>query len=357
VLLEGRRYLMASSYDYLSLIGHPHIDDAAIDAVRRNGTGTGGVRLLTGTIPDHRRLERCIAERYGTEDCVTFSSGYFANIAAMAAFGGRSVTAFVDSLSHRSVIDACTLARSPLVRFRHNDPADAARLAAGRGGASGVVFVESLYSMDGDRAPLFEMAGVARAAGLPLLIDDAHGLGVLDHPTEGPGEVVPAAWVGALSKAVPSNGGFVAMSREAADRIRHLAAPYIFSAAAAPAAVAAARAAFEVMRDEPWRQAALRANIECFARLLFGEAHGHDLHSPIFPIYFREDEQTLLAAAALKSAGIIATPIVSPAVGANQPRLRICINAAHSSEDLERLARAIRDLHPLPELEGTAPRS
>lgn len=353
VLVDGCRCLMASSYDYLSLIGHSRINEAAIQALRRYGTATGGVRLLTGSIPEHRALERRIADRYGTEDCVTFSSGYFANIAAMSVFGGGRVPAFVDLLSHRSIIDACILAGSPIVRFRHNDPSAAAKQIRARGRASGVLFVESLYSMDGDRAPLLEFAGVARAAGLPLLVDDAHGLGVVDHPLL-KGDSAPAAWVGALSKAVPSNGGFVATSCEAADQIRHMAAPYIFSAATAPGAVAAAHAALEVFDEEPWRLSTLRKNIANFAALLLGETHEHDPQSPIFPVHFIDDEQALVAAAALKSEGIIATPIVSPAVGPNQPRLRICINAAHRPGDLERIASM---LQPFSRLREKAPRN
>lgn len=347
VEFEGRRYLMASSYDYLSLIGHPRIEQAAIAAISRRGTATGGVRLLTGTIPEHCGLERQIAQHYGAEDCVTFSAGYFANIGAMAAFGGPAVTAHVDALAHRSVLDACTLAGSRIRRFRHNDADDLERRLKQRPrGDRAIVFIESLYSMDGDIAPVARIAEVANAAGAPLIVDDAHGLGVLEPPgaaLAGAGPSGVSAWVGSLSKAVPSNGGFVATDAATADRIRHLAGPYIFSAASTPAAVAAAAAAIEVIGAEGWRRDRLRANIRHFRAVLPRATAAHDPASPIFPIYFADDDCTLRAAAALRAAGIIASPIVSPAVGPNRPRLRICVNAAHQLEDLELLARAIGD--------------
>lgn len=343
VELGGRRYLMASSYDYLSLIGHPRIEQAAIRAIGRWGTATGGVRLLTGTIPEHHRLERRIAQVYGAEESVTFSSGYFANIGAMAAFGGAAVTAYVDALAHRSILDACTLAGSRIRRFRHNDPGDLEqRLRQRRSGEVAVVFIESLYSMDGDVAPVERIAAIAASADALLLVDDAHGLGVLE-PKRARGV---AAWIGSLSKAVPSNGGFVATDAATADRIRHLAAPYIFSAAAGPGAIAAAAEAIDVIEAEGWRRDALRANIRHFRSVLPRDL-AFDPASPIIPIHFPDDDRALRAAAALKEAGIIACPIVSPAVGPNQPRLRICINSAHRTEDLDLLARVIGEVDAL----------
>tara|TARA_R110001606_G_scaffold241078_1_gene389091 strand:+ start:20103 stop:21269 length:1167 start_codon:yes stop_codon:yes gene_type:complete len=329
--------LMASSYDYLSLIGDPRIEQATIEAIRDHGTSTGGVRLLTGSTPAHRALEARLAAQYGTEDCVTFSSGYFANIGAMACWGAPNTLAHVDILSHRSVLDACTLAGSPIRRFRHNSAEDLRRRLARAGDQSGIVFIESLYSMDGDLAEISDIDQVASDAGAPLLVDDAHGLGILDPPRDHH----VTAWVGALSKAVPSNGGFVATDAENADRIRHLAGPYIFSAAAVPGAVAAAHTALAVIAEEPWRRERLRSNVR---HLVVSLGHGfafHDTRAPIVPVRYTSDEQTLRAAQSLREAGLFVTPIVSPAVGPNQPRLRICVNTAHRLEDLSRLAEAI----------------
>ncbi|HEU4885839.1 MAG TPA: pyridoxal phosphate-dependent aminotransferase family protein [Longimicrobium sp.] len=346
--LDGREYVVASSYDYLSLIGHPRIDQAAREAVARHGTATGGVRLLTGTTPEHLALEAHLAALYGTEDCVTFSSGYFANIGAMAAVGSRRTLAYVDALSHRSVIDACVLAGAPMQRFRHNDAAHLRELLRTRpAGRRAVVFVESVYSMDGDLAPVAEIARVAADEGATLLMDDAHGLGVLDAPGGAGGGhfgVAPGtvkAWVGSLSKAVPSSGGFVATDAATADRVRHVAGPYIFSAAATPASVAAAGCALEVMAREPWRREQLRENVRVFAAGLDRPFAGHPPESPILPIHYPDDGAALAAAAFLRGRGVLATPIVAPAVGASRPRLRVCINAAHSADDLAALADGI----------------
>jgi 7-keto-8-aminopelargonate synthetase-like enzyme len=342
VQLDGQTLLMASSYDYLSLIGDPRVEEAAVAAIRKRGTATGGVRLLTGSIPEHRALERRLAAHYGTEDCVTFSSGYFANIGAMAAWGSPQVLAHVDVLSHRSVLDACILAGSPIRRFRHVDLDDLERRLARAAARPSLVFVESLYSMDGDLTAIEEAAAIAGRAGVPLLVDDAHGLGVLDlarPPGRSGGRVT--AWTGSLSKAIPSNGGFIATDCASADRIRHLAGPYIFSAAPAPGAVAAAIAALDILAAEPARRERLRANIRDFRAALPRDVTRHDPGSPIFPIRYRSDEQALRASAVLREAGIFATPIVSPAVGPGQARLRICINAAHLTNDLTRLAQAV----------------
>lgn len=346
--LDGREFVVASSYDYLSLISHPQIDEAAREAVARLGTATGGVRLLTGTTPEHLALEARIAALYGTEDCVTFSSGYFANIGAMAAVGSRRTLAYVDALSHRSVIDACTLAGAQMRRFRHNDAGHLRELLRARpAGQRAVVFVESVYSMDGDFAPVAEIARVAWAEGAALLMDDAHGLGVLEAPGGADGghfrlaAGAVKAWVGSLSKAVPSNGGFVATDAATADRIRHVAGPYIFSAAAAPASVAAADQALRVMACEPWRRARLRENVRAFGAALDRPFDAHPPESPIFPIHYPDDAAALGAAAWLRERGVLATPIVAPAVGASRPRLRICINAAHADDDLRLLADGI----------------
>ncbi|HEU0014580.1 MAG TPA: pyridoxal phosphate-dependent aminotransferase family protein [Longimicrobium sp.] len=346
-LLDGREYLVGSSYDYLSLIGHPAIERAAAEAIARGGTATGGVRLLTGTTPEHLALERRIAALYGTEDCVTFSSGYFANIGAMAAVGGRGTAAFVDALCHRSVIDACTLAGARMHRFRHNDAPHLRERLADAAGRRAVVFVESVYSMDGDLAPLPGIACAAHAAGATLLVDDAHGLGVLAPPTDPAGGhfrldgADVRCWVGSLSKAVPSNGGFVATDAATADRIRHVAAPYIFSAAATPSAVAAAACALEVMEAEPWRRQALRRNVAAFLAALDRGAGAHPAESPIVPVHYPDDDTALAAAAFIRDRGALVTPIVSPAVGPRRPRLRICINAAHTPDDLALLAEAV----------------
>jgi glycine C-acetyltransferase len=346
--LDGREYLIASSYDYLSLIGHPDVNQAAREAVARHGTATGGVRLLTGTTPEHLALEARIAALYGTEDCVTFSSGYFANIGAMAALGSRRTLAYVDALSHRSVIDACALAGGQMQRFRHNDAGHLRELLRARpAGRRAVVFVESVYSMDGDFAPVAEIARVAGEEGAALLMDDAHGLGVLDAPGGaggghfgvGPGTV--KAWVGSLSKAVPSSGGFVATDAATADRVRHVAGPYIFSAAATPSSVAAAACALGVMEREPWRRDRLRENVRGFTAALGRPFAEHPPESPIVPIHYPGDATALAAAAFLRERGVLATPIVAPAVGAARPRLRICVNAAHSADDLAALADGI----------------
>ena len=180
VRVRGQSLLMLSSYDYLGLIGHPALEEAAIESLRRHGTGTGGVRLMTGTTELHRDLEADLARFKGTEAALTFSSGYAANMAALPALFGPRDRVFVDANAHRSIVDACLLARIPLRRFRHNDVGaleeDLARSVPTR---RTLIIVEGVYSMDGDICPLPDLVALKQRYGAFLMVDEAHSLGVL----------------------------------------------------------------------------------------------------------------------------------------------------------------------------------
>jgi hypothetical protein len=231
VVVGGQELLLISAYDYLGLIGHPAIEEAAVEAVRQFGTGSGGVRLLTGTTELHRRLEREIAAFKGTEAAVTLSSGYLANVGLIPAVVGRADRILLDARVHRSLVDGCRVAGVPYHFFVHNDPAALEeKLAEGRG-ARTLIAVEGVYSMDGDICPLPEIVDLKRRYGAALLVDEAHSFGVLGATGRGVDEHFGVAagevdfWTGSLSKAVPANGGFIAGSAAHILYLQHEAGP------------------------------------------------------------------------------------------------------------------------------------
>ncbi len=343
VKAEGRDMLMLSSYDYLGLIGDPRIDEAAIEAIRKYGTGTGGVRMLTGTIDIHHEMEREVADFKGMPEAITFSSGYLANLAVVASLFSVQDRVILDSLSHRSLVDACRLAGVPVQRFRHNDM-DSLRheIANGSSANRTLIVSDGVFSMDGDICPLPDLIQVKRDTGSFLMIDESHASGVLGAHGRGTDEHfgVPAGevdiWTGSLAKGIPSNGGFVAVSQQLAIFLQHSAAPFIFSAALAPASVAAVTAALRILKQEPERVARSASNAKFLREGL--QALGYDTgmsETAIVPVIFNDEASCAFAAGALRTMGIGVTPIMFPAVPLGSARLRLCATAAHRLEDLE----------------------
>jgi glycine C-acetyltransferase len=345
--IGGRDFLMLSSYDYLGLIGHAQIERAAIEAVQTYGTGSGGVRLLTGTTELHRQLEEELATFKGTEAALTFSSGYLANLGVIGALLEPQDRVIVDARAHRSIVDGCQLARVQLRSFRHNDMASLRRkLERDPNPGRTLIVVEGTYSMDGDICPLPEIVELKEAYGAMLLVDEAHSFGILGASGRGihehfglPADAVDI-WMGSLSKAIPANGGFLAGSQAMIVYLQHEAAPFMFSAALCPASTAAAREALKVIDAEPWRLEALRRNT---IRLRKGlQKQGYDTASsvtPIVPVVLNDDAAAYRLARRLYDLGILATAIVSPAVPLGTARLRLCAMATHTEDDLDEALR------------------
>jgi 8-amino-7-oxononanoate synthase len=350
VRVNGRSMLQMSSYDYLGLLGHPAIEEAAARAVHEFGTATGGVRLLAGTSHLHLQLERELAAFKGTPAAITFSSGYAASLGLITALFGRNDLVLADARAHRSLMDGCRLAGVTLRTFRHNDlDSLRARLRARPASRRTLIVVEGLYSMDGDLCPLPELVELKREYGAFLLVDEAHSFGVLGNGGKGvnehyglPAECVDI-WLGSLSKAVPSNGGFIAGSRELVFYLQHGAAPFMFSSALCPAAVAAALQTLRVLDASQALRERLRGNAQILREGLL--ALGYDTGasaSAIVPVYTGNDESACRLARALYSEGILASAVVYPAVPRGQPRLRLCATAAQDAGDLEEVLEAFR---------------
>jgi 8-amino-7-oxononanoate synthase len=341
VRLGTESLLMLSSYDYLGLMGHPEIECAAIEAIREVGTSTGGVRLLSGTGGVHLQLEEALAAFKGTESAITFSSGYAANTALLTTLFGRRDLVVVDARAHRSVIEGCRACGVPLRKFDHNDPTSLEK--ALQHGPQGriLIVVDGLYSMDGDVCPLPEIIDLKQRYGAMLMVDEAHSLGVLGARGRGVHEhfgVDPSdvdIWTGSLSKAIPANGGFVASSRALIILLQHEAAPFVFSAALAPASAAAARASLHVIAREPerikraWRNAAaLRSDLAELGYEIMGE-------TPLIPIAVGSEEDAWRLSRRLFARGVVANAVTYPAVARGAAILRLCATAAQSTQDLQ----------------------
>jgi len=354
VRVGNRHYINASSYDYLGLIGHPDIEAAAQAAIREYGTGTGGVRLLTGTNELHRRLEHELAVFKGVEECITYSSGYTANLAVISSLLGPGDRLIADAKIHRSVVDACRLANVPIRTFNHNDPDSLEQLLQKENNGRTLIAVEGLYSMDGDICPLREIVAIKERHAVLLMVDEAHALGVLGGSGRGTNEHfdIPAdavdIWMGTLSKAIPSNGGYIAGRRDLIYYLQHGSAPFMFSAALAPSATAAALESIRVILREPGRLERLQANAEF---LLSGlKKMGYDTGascSPIIPVILGGDESAYRTARLLHDRGILATAVVSPAVKAGTARLRLCSTAAMSRSCLDEILTAFEEIAPI----------
>ena len=351
VQAEGRNFMMLSSYDYLGLIGDRRIDDASIEAVRKYGTGTGGVRLLTGTIDLHRRLETEIAAFKGMPQAITFSSGYLANVGVLTALLSPQDRVLMDSLSHRSLLDACRMAGVEVVRFQHNDMDSLRRELQSGSAHRTLIIADGVFSMDGDICRLPDLVAIKKEFGCYLMIDEAHATGVLGVGGRGTDEHYGVQaeevdiWTGSLAKAIPSNGGFAAISEEVGVYLQHAAAPFIFSAALCPAAVAAAREAIGILKNEPGRVARVAENA-CFLREGLRDL-GYDVgksETAIIPVILRRDEAAALFAARLRERGILAVPVLFPAVAQGAARLRLCVTAAHTRDQLQLALDAFREL-------------
>ena len=343
----GSDFIMFSSYSYLGLIGHPRIATAVKEAVERYGTSTGGVRLLTGTLELHHELERELAQFLGQEAAATFSSGYDANVAAITSLFGPGDVAILDQYAHQSICDGVKMSQAELRRFRHNDVEDLERRlrqAKNRGAQRILIAVDSVFSMDGDEAPLADIIEVKKKYGAFLLVDEAHsigaigqnGRGICEHQNIDTRDIDILS--GSLSKAIPSSGGFVAGSLALKIYIQHGSAPYMFSAAMTPANAAAALEAIRMVQEEPAHMQRLRANTE---RLKSGleqlSLPTTPSTTPVLPLLLGDEFKAYRWARQLLEMGIFVSAVVYPAVSPGQARLRLCATAAHRDEHFERL--------------------
>jgi 8-amino-7-oxononanoate synthase len=350
VVLDGRPVLLLCSNNYLGLADHPRVREAAADAAMRWGVGAGGSRLVSGSMTIHRRLENRLATFKGTEAALLFGSGYLANvgvISALAAAGPAKGVVFSDELNHASIIDGCRLARTETFVYRHNDTEHLAwglRQAEGR---ATLIVTDSVFSMDGDVAPLEDLAGLARRHRVRLVVDDAHGMGCLGPG--GRGAVHEAGVedevdviVGTLGKALGAYGAYAACDTVTARYLVNAARSFVFSTAPPPPAVAAALAALEVLAEQPGRVERLQGNADALRDELARE--GFEVAgstTQIVPIVIGDAAQAMRICELAIEDGVFAQAIRPPTVPDGTSRLRLAVMASHTPAELRDAARTL----------------
>ena len=333
VLRDGRRLLSFSCNDYLGLSQHPVVRDAAIAAIEDHGAGAGASRLVTGNHPLYAALEARLAAYKGTEAACVFGSGYLANIGVIGALASLGDLIVIDELAHACLNAGASLCGATIVRFHHNDVDHASALLAEhrRTHRHAMIVTETVFSMDGDRAPLSALSALATASDAWLMTDDAHGFGLAE-------DVAAPIQMGTLSKAIGSYGGYLCASASVVALIETRARSFIYSTGLPPASIAAAHAALGLIMANPDLVDAPLRKAQLFTRLL-------DLppaESPIVPLILGTPEAALNASATLADAGFLVAAIRPPTVPAATARLRFAFSAMHEEHDIERLAAVLR---------------
>ena len=342
--VDGRPVLSFCSNDYLGLAAHPQVVSALQQGAQHYGVGSGAAHLVNGHSRAHHALEEELAAFTGRPRALLFSTGYMANLGTIAALLGPGDTVLEDRLNHASLLDAALLSRARLVRYRHNDPADLAQRLSSGTGKHRLVVTDGVFSMDGDLAPLPALAATARRHNAWLMVDDAHGLGVLGEQGGGSlayhhldSAAVPIL-MGTLGKGLGSFGAFVAGDAVLIETLIQLARPYIYTTALPPAVAEATRASLRLARDESWRREHLHTLIQRFR-------HGAaqlglplmDSPTAIQPLLVGDADRALALSDALLRDGVLISAIRPPTVPEGTARLRITLSAAHRESHVDLL--------------------
>jgi len=347
VMLDGRDVLLLCSNDYLGLASHPRVRAAAAEAAMRWGAGAGSARLIAGNMPPHRALEQRLAAFEGYESALLFGSGYLANTGAIAALAGRGEVVFSDELNHASIIDGCRLSRAETFVYRHRDVEHLAWGLREAGGRAALIVSDGLFSMDGDVAPLAELAELARRHDCRLMVDEAHATGTLGPG--GRGSVAAAGLsgevdvvVGTLGKALGSYGAYACASAELTEYLLNAARSFVFSTAPPPPAVAAAEAALELLEAHPERVERVAANAATLRGALSAEGLPvGDSETQIVPVRVGDAGLTMALSELLLERGVFAQGIRPPTVPEGTSRLRFAVTASHRRVELEQAAKQV----------------
>jgi 8-amino-7-oxononanoate synthase len=350
ICFDGREFVDLSSNDYLGLADHPKLKEAAKEAIEKFGTGAGASRLLSGNLRLHEKLEEATAKFKGKEAALVFNSGYQANVGIISAVCGSCDAVYADKLSHASILDGVSLSGAKLFRFAHNDVGHLESLLKNTAGdfADKLIVTESVFSMDGDKAPLRELAELKERYGGRMLIDEAHATGVFGPQgsglaaAEGVTERIELI-MGTFSKAMGSFGGFVAGSRQMIDYLVNTSRAFIYSTALPPAVIAANIAAIGIVEAEGFRRTTLLENAAFLRGALAGKGFEIKGDSQIVPVIVGDSGKAIEKAERLREAGFWVLPIRPPTVPQNQARLRLSVNFGHKRGDLERLAECMAE--------------
>lgn len=350
VIINGKKMLMFGSNAYLGLTNHPKVKEAAVAATKKYGTGMAGSRFLNGTLDIHEELEKKLAAFVGKEDAIVYATGFNVNQGVISCITGREDYILWDELDHASIIEGCRLSFSTKYKFRHNDMQSLEKqLQRCEADKVKLIAVDGVFSMEGDVINLPEVVRLAKQYNANILLDEAHGLGVLGRNYNGKGvhdhfgltDDVDLI-MGTFSKSLASIGGFIAADETTIDFLRHNSRAYIFTASATPASTAAASAALDILIAEPERVKALwditNYALEGFREM--GCEIGHT-STPIIPLYIRDNEKTFIITKRLFEEGIFVNPVVSPAVAPNDTLIRFSLMATHTKEQVDEAFRQI----------------
>ena len=351
VNMEGKRTIMLGSNNYLGLTNHPEVKKAAMEAIEKYGSGCSGSRFLNGTLDLHIKLESELAQFLNKESVMTFSTGFQSNLGIISAIVGRNDYVICDKENHASIYDGCKLSYGKMLRYNHNDMADLERKLASVPSESGILIVtDGVFSMSGDIARLPEIVDLAKKYQARVMVDDAHGLGVIGKGGRGTASYFNLEddvdiYMGTFSKSLASLGGYMAANSDVVEFVKHTSRPYIFSASMTPASVAAANKALDILKAEPERVENLN-NISAYMRKKLKEKHIDIIESttPIIPIYTYQDDKTFIACKLLLERGVYVNPVVSPATPVGQSLLRTSYTSTHTKELMDEAADKIAEV-------------
>ena len=342
VMMDGKKLLMIGSNNYLGLVSHPKVKEAAAQAALKYGSGCTGSRFLNGTLDLHIELERRLAKFVNKEAALAFSTGFQTNLGTISALVGKGDFVIIDRGDHASIVDGCRLSFGKTIKFLHNDMSDLCRILSKMDDEVGkLIVVDGVFSMEGDIAKLPEVAKLAKKHKARLMVDDAHAVGVLGPNGRGTAEHFGLEAdvdliMGTFSKSFASLGGFIAGERPVIEFIKHFSRELIFSASIPPAAVAAVIAALDIIESEPERRERLWEITHRMHKEFKGMGFNIGVtETPIVPVYIGEDLDAFKFWRALLDSGIFANSIISPAVPNGQALIRTSYTATHTDEQLD----------------------
>ena len=350
VTVDGKKMIMIGSNNYLGLTNHPRVKEAAIEALRKYGSGCAGSRFLNGTLDIHVNLEKKLARFMRKEAALVFSTGFQTNLGVISAIAGKEDLILIDKMNHASIIDGCRLSFSETKKYRHNDMEDLERLLQQYNDKGKLIVVDGVFSMEGDIADLPNIVKLAREYGARVMVDDAHGIGVLGRTGRGTAEHFGLEdevdmIMGTYSKSLASIGGFIAASEDVIHYIKHFARALIFSASPPPASIASVSAAIDIIEEEPERRERLRRNtnkmLKGFKSLGFDTGRSE---TPIIPLIVGDDQRAFLMAKMLHDKGIFANVAVSPAVPNGNALIRTSYMATHTDEQLDKVLQVFEEV-------------
>jgi 8-amino-7-oxononanoate synthase len=346
VVVNGKRVIMIGSNNYLGLTNHPRVKEAALKAIEKYGSGCAGSRFLNGNLEIHEELEKKLARFFRKEAALVFATGYQTNLGAIPALVGRDDVAIIDMHDHASIIDGCRLSFGEVKKYRHNDMDALERVLEKCEGKAKLIIVDGVFSMEGDIADLPAIVRLAKVYGARIMVDDAHGIGVLGNGGRGTAEHFGLEnevdlIMGTYSKSLAAIGGFIAGPSEVINWIKHLGRSMIFSASLPPSLVASVSAALDIIEEQPELRARLWRNTH---KMLRGyKTLGYDTgtsETPIIPILIKDTMKTYQMCKLLFENGVFVNPVISPAVPPGRELLRTSYMATHTEEQLDKVLAA-----------------